>query len=162
MGIDLVESSDLILSKDNYVYIKTISGRKKVDVIYRRINDDYLDPTVWIKDSTLGLPGVIKSWKEKKVAIVNAPGSGVADDKAVYALVPNMIEYFLNERPKLPQVKTYLCAFEKHKKYVLDNIDRLVLKPVNEFRLLVFANATKFHCIFYCVITKFTLQNLSF
>ena len=111
MGIDLVESSDLFLSKDNYVFMKTISGRKRVDVIYRRINDDYLDPNVWVKDSVLGVPGLVNSWKEKKIAIVNAPGSGVADDKAVYAFVPKMIEYFLNEKPKLPQVKTYLCAF---------------------------------------------------
>ena len=146
MGIDLVESSDLILSKDNYVYIKTISGRKRVDVIYRRVNDDYLDPTLWIKDSSLGLAGVINSWKEKKVAIVNAPGSGVADDKAVYAFVPKMIEFFLNEKPKLNQVKTYLCAFEKDKKFVLDNINKLVLKPVNEsggYGILIGPNATK-------------------
>ena len=146
MGIDLVESSDLILSKDNYVYIKTISGRKKVDVIYRRVNDDYLDPTVWVKDSALGLPGIINSWKEKKVAIVNAPGSGVADDKAVYAFVPKMIKFFLNEKPKLNQVKTYLCAFDKDRKFVLDNIDKLVLKPVNEsggYGILIGPNATK-------------------
>lgn len=146
MGIDLVESSDLILSKDNFVFIKTIFGRKKVDVIYRRVNDNYLDPKVWVKDSVLGLPGLIDSWKEKKVAIVNAPGSGVADDKAVYAFVPKMIEFFLNEKPKLSQVKTYLCAFEKHKKYVLDNIDRLVLKPVNEsggYGILIGPNASK-------------------
>ena len=146
MGIDLVESSDLFLSKDNYVFMKTISGRKRVDVIYRRINDDYLDPNVWVKDSVLGVPGLVNSWKEKKIAIVNAPGSGVADDKAVYAFVPKMIEYFLNEKPKLPQVKTYLCAFEKDKKYVLNNIDKLVLKPVNEsggYGILIGPNATK-------------------
>ncbi len=146
MGIDLVESSDLFLSKDNYVFMKTISGRKRVDVIYRRINDDYLDPNVWVKDSVLGVPGLVNSWKERKIAIVNAPGSGVADDKAVYAFVPKMIEYFLNEKPKLPQVKTYLCAFEKDKKYVLNNIDKLVLKPVNEsggYGILIGPNATK-------------------
>ena len=146
MGIDLVESSDLILSKDNFVFIKTISGRKKVDVIYRRVNDNYLDPKVWVKDSVLGLPGLIDSWKEKKVAIVNAPGSGVADDKAVYAFVPKMIEFFLNEKPKLSQVKTYLCAFKKDKKYVLDNIERLVLKPVNEsggYGILIGPTASK-------------------
>ena len=146
MGIVLVESSDLCLSDDNYVYMKTISGKKKIDVIYRRINDDYLDPNVWIKDSTLGLPGLINSWKEKKVAIVNAPGSGVADDKAVYAFVPKMIEFYLNETPKLAQVKTYLCAFDKDKKYVLDNINKLVLKPVNEsggYGILIGPNASK-------------------
>ena len=146
MGIDLVESSDLSLSKDNYVYMKTISGKKKIDVIYRRINDDYLDPNVWIKDSTLGLPGLIDSWKEKKVAIVNAPGSGVADDKAVYAFVPKMIEFYLKEKPKLSQVKTYLCAFDKDMKYVLENISKLVLKPVNEsggYGILIGPNASK-------------------
>ena len=132
MGIDLVESADLFLSKDNFVYMKTINGKKKVDVIYRRVNDNYLDPKVWVKDSILGVPGIVNSWKEKKVAIVNAPGSGVADDKAVYAFVPKMIEYYLGEKPKLKQVKTYLCAFEKDMKYVLENIHKLVLKPVNE------------------------------
>ena len=94
----------------------------------------------------LGVPGLVNSWKERKIAIVNAPGSGVADDKAVYAFVPKMIEYFLNEKPKLPQVKTYLCAFEKDKKYVLNNIDKLVLKPVNEsggYGILIGPNATK-------------------
>ena len=128
------------------IYMKTISGKKKIDVIYRRINDDYLDPNVWIKDSTLGLPGLINSWKEKKVAIVNAPGSGVADDKAVYAFVPKMIEFYLNETPKLAQVKTYLCAFDKDKKYILDNIKKLVLKPVNEsggYGILIGPNASK-------------------
>ena len=146
MGIDLVESSDLSLSKDNFVYMKTINGRKKVDVIYRRINDNFLDPNVWEKDSVLGVPGMINSWKEKKVAIVNAPGSGVADDKAVYAFVPKMIEFYLGEKSKLNQVKTYLCAFEKDMQYVLSNINKLVLKPVNEsggYGILIGPNATK-------------------
>ena len=146
MGIDLVESADLFLSKDNFVYMKTINGKKKVDVIYRRVNDNYLDPKVWVKDSILGVPGIVNSWKEKKVAIVNAPGSGVADDKAVYAFVPKMIEYYLGEKPKLKQVKTYLCAFEKDMKYVLENIHKLVLKPVNEsggYGILIGPQATK-------------------
>tara|TARA_Y100000992_G_C21256159_1_gene488645 strand:- start:932 stop:1819 length:888 start_codon:yes stop_codon:yes gene_type:complete len=146
MGIDLVESSDLSLSKDNFVYMKTINGRKKVDVIYRRINDNFLDPNVWEKDSVLGVSGMINSWKEKKIAIVNAPGSGVADDKAVYAFVPKMIEFYLGEKSKLNQVKTYLCAFEKDMQYVLSNINKLVLKPVNEsggYGILIGPNATK-------------------
>ena len=146
MGVDLVESSDLFLSKDNYVCLKTINGQKKVDVIYRRVNDNFLDPEVWEKDSVLGVPGIIKSWKEKKIAIVNAPGSGVADDKAVYAFVPKMIEFFLGEKSKLKQVKTYLCAFEKDKQYVLENISKLVLKPVNEsggYGILIGPSATK-------------------
>jgi uncharacterized circularly permuted ATP-grasp superfamily protein len=146
MGINLVESKDLFLSKDNFVYMKTIQGKKKVDVIYRRVNDNFLDPKVWIKDSTLGVPGIINSWKEKKIAIVNAPGSGVADDKAVYAFVPKMIEFYLGEKSKLRQVKTYLCAFDKDKKYVLENINKLVLKPVNEsggYGIMIGPNASK-------------------
>ena len=110
------------------------------------MNDNYLDPKVWVKDSILGVPGIVNSWKEKKVAIVNAPGSGVADDKAVYAFVPKMIEYYLGEKPKLKQVKTYLCAFEKDMKYVLENIHKLVLKPVNEsggYGILIGPQATK-------------------
>ena len=145
MGIDLVEGIDLIV-KNNVVYKKTIEGLQKVDVIYRRVNDNFLDPEVWEKDSVLGVPGIIKSWKEKKIAIVNAPGSGVADDKAVYAFVPKMIEFFLGEKSKLKQVKTYLCAFEKDKQYVLENISKLVLKPVNEsggYGILIGPSATK-------------------
>ena len=146
MGINLVESTDLFLSKDNFVYMKTIQGKKKVDVIYRRVNDNFLDPKVWKKDSTLGVPGIINSWREKKIAIVNAPGSGVADDKAVYAFVPKMIEFYLGEKSKLRQVKTYLCAFDKDKKYVLENMNKLVLKPVNEsggYGIMIGPNASK-------------------
>ena len=112
--------------------MKTINGPKKVEVIYRRIDDVFVDPKVWRKDSKLGIPGIYNAWKNKKIAIVNAPGSGVADDKAVYAFVPKMIKFFLQEKPIISQVKTYVCAFKKDLDYVTNNIEKLVLKPVNE------------------------------
>ena len=114
------------------VLMKTINGPKKVDVIYRRIDDVFIDPKVWRKDSKLGIPGIYNAWKNKKIAIVNAPGSGVADDKAVYAFVPKMIKFYLQEEPIISQVKTYVCAFKKDLNYVVNNIEKLVLKPVNE------------------------------
>lgn len=132
MGVELVEASDLYLSRGNNVLMKTINGPKKIDVIYRRIDDVFIDPKVWKKNSSLGIPGIYNAWKNKKVAIVNAPGSGVADDKAVYAFVPKMIKFFLNEQPIISQVKTHVCAFEKDLNYVINNIEKLVLKPVNE------------------------------
>ena len=132
MGVELVEASDLYVSKSNNVLMKTINGPKKVDVIYRRIDDVFVDPKVWRKDSKLGIPGIYNAWKNKKIAIVNAPGSGVADDKAVYAFVPKMIKFFLEEKPIISQVKTYVCAFKKDLDYVVNNIEKLVLKPVNE------------------------------
>ncbi|MBD62943.1 MAG: hypothetical protein CMD68_02560 [Gammaproteobacteria bacterium] len=146
MGVELVEADDLYVSKNNNVLMKTISGPKKVDVIYRRIDDIFIDPKVWKKDSALGIPGIYNSWKSKKVALVNAPGSGVADDKAVYAFVPDMIRFFLKEKPILSQVKTYLCAFEKDLNYVMNNIEKLVLKPVNEsggYGILIGPQSTK-------------------
>ena len=132
MGVELVEASDLYVSRSNNVLMKTINGPKKIDVIYRRIDDVFVDPKVWRKDSKLGIPGIYNAWKNKKIAIVNAPGSGVADDKAVYAFVPKMIKFFLQEDPIIPQVKTYVCAFKKDLNYVINNIEKLVLKPVNE------------------------------
>ena len=146
MGVELVEASDLYVSRSGNVLMKTINGPKKIDVIYRRVDDIYLDPKTWLKNSTLGIQGIYKSWKSKKVAIVNAPGSGVADDKAVYAYVPKMIKFFLNERPIISQVKTYVCAIKKDLDYVLSNIDQLVLKPVNEsggYGILIGPQASK-------------------
>ena len=126
--------------------MKTIYGKKKVDVIYRRIDDRFIDPLIWYKNSKLGIPGLYNAWKQKKVSIVNAPGSGVADDKAVYAFVPKMIRYFLNEEPVLSQVKTYVCAFKKDLEFVLNNLETLVLKPVNEsggYGILIGPKASK-------------------
>ena len=132
LGIDLVQGSDLLVSEDGYVYKKTINGLKKIDVIYRRINDDYLDPLVWNKNSTLGVQGIINAWKNKKVVIVNAPGCGIADDKAVYSYVPQMIKFYLNESPILKNIDTFLCSDKNSRDYVINHMQDLVVKPVNE------------------------------
>jgi uncharacterized circularly permuted ATP-grasp superfamily protein len=132
MGIELVEGSDLYVDSENYVYMKTIKGLTKVDVIYRRIDDDFIDPEVFRKDSMLGVPGLMRAWKDGKVAIANAPGTGVADDKVVYAYVPDMIRYYLNEEPKIPNVPTYLCREAEQMEYVLEHLAELVVKPANE------------------------------
>ena len=131
MGIDLVEGSDLIVKK-NIVYKKTIEGLQKVDVIYRRIDDDYLDPEVGNPFSVIGVKGLIRAWKAKNVAIVNAPGCGIADDKAVYSYVPEMIKFYLKEEPILPNVKTFLLSNKNDRDYVFENIKTMVTKPVAE------------------------------
>ena len=146
MGAELVEGSDLFVDKDDCVYMRTINGPQRVDVIYRRIDDIFLDPEVFNKDSMLGLPGVMRAWKKGNVAIANAPGSGVADDKAVYAYVPKMIKYYLDEEAILPNVPTYLCYDEKDYAYVCDHIEELVIKPVNEsggYGMLIGPRASK-------------------
>ena len=146
MGAELVEGPDLFVDTDDCVYMRTVDGKKLVDVIYRRIDDTFLDPEVFNKDSMLGVPGIMRSWKKGKVAIANAPGSGVADDKAVYAYVPDMIKYYLNEEAILPNVKTFLCHIEEDYQYTLENIDKLVIKPVNEsggYGILIGPRATK-------------------
>ena len=131
MGIDLVEGTDLIVKK-NIVYKKTIEGLQKVDVIYRRIDDDYLDPEVGNPFSVIGVKGLIRAWKAKNVAIVNAPGCGIADDKAVYSYVPEMINFYLKEEPILPNVKTFLLSNKNERDYVFENIKTMVTKPVAE------------------------------
>ncbi len=132
MGAILVEGADLIVGSDDFVYMQTISGLTRVDVIYRRIDDDYLDPEVFFSGSTLGVSGLMRAWKKGNVGIANAPGSGVADDKVVYAFVPAMIKYYLSEDPILPNVPSYLCMYEDQRNYVLANLDKLVVKPANE------------------------------
>lgn len=132
MGAHLVEGSDLVVLDDDCVYMKTIEGLTRLDVIYRRVDDDFIDPEVFRADSTLGVPGLMRAWKAGKVGIANAPGSGVADDKVVYAYVPQMIEYYLKEKAILPNVPSYLCMNEKDREYVLANLDKLVVKPANE------------------------------
>ena len=132
MGIDLVEGSDLEVGKDCFVYKKTIEGLKRVDVIYRRIDDDFLDPEVGNPDSTIGVRGLIKSWSQKKVAIINAPGCGIADDKAVYAYVPQMIDFYLKEEPVLKNIKTYFMNNKEDREFVEKNIYSMVIKPVAE------------------------------
>lgn len=132
MGAFLVEGSDLVVRDDDCVYMKTISGLRRVDVIYRRIDDDFLDPEVFRPDSILGVAGLMRAWRAGKVGIANAPGAGVADDKVVYAFVPKIIKYYLDQDPILPNVPSWLCMYEDEREYVLANLDKLVVKPANE------------------------------
>jgi len=131
MGVPLVEGRDLFVEKD-FVYMKTIHGPIKVDVIYRRVDDEFIDPLCFRKDSALGVPGLMSAYRAGNVTLANAPGTGVADDKAVYHYVPDIIKYYLNEEPILNNVETYHCEKESDVKYVLENIDKLVVKPVDE------------------------------
>ncbi len=132
MGVELVEGRDLIVDSNDEVFMRTIDGLKPVDVIYRRIDDDFVDPEAFRKDSMLGVPGLIRAWRAGNVALANAPGAGVADDKVVYAYVPEIIRYYLNEEPLLANVPTYKCGDPEDMKYVLAHIDELVIKPANE------------------------------
>lgn len=132
MGAELVEGADLFVDKDDCVYMRTINGPQRVDVIYRRVDDVFIDPEVFNKDSMLGVPGIMRAWKKGNVAIANAPGSGVADDKAVYAYVPKIIKYYLDEDAILPNVPTYLCYEDEDLAYVNEHLEELVIKPVNE------------------------------
>ncbi len=146
MGAELVEGSDLIVQDDDCVYMKTIWGLEKVDVIYRRIDDEFLDPEVFNKNSVLGVAGLMRAWRSGNVAMANAPGAGVADDKVVYAYVPDVIRYYLGEEPLIPNVETFLCYDDEQRKYVLDNLDKLVVKPANEsggYGMLIGPHSTK-------------------
>ncbi len=131
MGIELVEGSDLVVS-DGYVWMRTTKGFERVDVIYRRIDDDFLDPESFRSDSVLGVPGLMEVYKSGNVALANAPGTGVADDKVIYAYVPRIIKYYLNEEIILPNVPTYICAEADDLKYVLEHLGELVVKAANE------------------------------
>ncbi|MCY4083936.1 MAG: circularly permuted type 2 ATP-grasp protein [Cyanobacteria bacterium MAG COS1_bin_9] len=131
MGIHLVEGRDLVC-EDGRVWMRSTNGLKPVDVIYRRIDDDFLDPTVFRKDSMLGVPGLIDVLRQGRVAIANAPGTGVADDKLIYAHVPAMIRYYLDEEPIIENVPTYLCARPDDQRYVLEHLEQLVVKSVAE------------------------------
>ena len=131
MGVELVEGRDLVVA-DGYLQMRTTQGLRRVDVVYRRIDDNFLDPCVFNPDSLLGVPGLMEVYKQRKVALANAPGTGVADDKVVYAYVPEMIRYYLGEEPILANVPTYLCWRERDREYVLDNLDSLVVKAANE------------------------------
>ncbi|WP_026374775.1 circularly permuted type 2 ATP-grasp protein [Aestuariibacter salexigens] len=146
MGCELVEGRDLVVERDDCVYMKTIQGLRRVDVIYRRIDDMFLDPEAFHPDSMLGVPGLMRAWSKGKVTLVNAPGAGVADDKVVYTYVPDMIRYYLSEEIKLPNVDTYRCYEPDDFKYVEANIDKLVIKPANEsggYGLLIGPKSTK-------------------
>ena len=131
MGVELVEGRDLFVEKD-FVYMKTIRGPQKVDVIYRRIDDGFIDPLEFRPDSALGVPGLFAAYKKGNVTLANAPGTGVADDKAVYTYMPQIIKYYLNEEPILNNVHTYHCSRPDELKYVLEHVQELVIKPVDE------------------------------
>lgn len=132
MGVELVEGGDLVVDSDDCVYMRSIDGLKRVDVIYRRIDDLFLDPDMFNPDSVLGVRGLMRAWLKGNVALANAPGAGVADDKVIYTYVPAMIKYYLGEEPILPNVPSYLCVDKKQCEYVLANLDKLVVKPANE------------------------------
>lgn len=130
MGCELVEGRDLVVV-DGYLHMRTTKGLQRVDVIYRRIDDEFLDPTTFRNDSVLGVPGLMEVYRDGRVAIANAPGTGVADDKMVYAYVPEMIRYYLNEEQIIPNVPTYFCEDPKHQSHVLSNLDQLVVKATD-------------------------------
>lgn len=145
MGIELVEGRDLVV-ENHHVYMKTTKGLEKIDIIYRRVDDDFIDPLVFRPDSMLGVPGIYWAYRKGNVALVNAMGNGVADDKAVYAYVPDMIRYYLNEEPVLKNVPTYQLANPDHKNLVFENITNMVIKKTNEsggYGMLIGSAATK-------------------
>ena len=146
MGIELVEGPDLTVGDDDCVYMRTIYGPKRVDVIYRRIDDLFLDPEAFNPESVLGVKGLMRAWLKGKVALANAPGAGVADDKVVYTFVPQMIKYYLGEDAILPNVPSWLCMDAKQRKHVLTHLDELVVKPANEsggYGMLIGPRSTK-------------------
>jgi uncharacterized circularly permuted ATP-grasp superfamily protein len=145
MGVELVEGRDLV-AFDGLVWMRTTKGFERVDVIYRRVDDDFLDPTVFRADSMLGVPGLMEVYMAGRVALANAPGTGVADDKVVYAYVPKIVQYYLGEEVVLPNVPTYVCADDSDRAYVIENIGSLVVKAANEsggYGMLVGPHASK-------------------
>ena len=145
MGIELVEGTDLVVDQD-HVFMRTTRGLKPVHVIYRRIDDHWLDPIFGRQESLVGVAGLVNAYRTGNVAIANALGNGVADDKAVYALVPKIIRYYLDEDPILPNVQTYLCAFDDDRRYVLEHLEELVVKTVDEsggYGMLIGPESTK-------------------
>jgi uncharacterized circularly permuted ATP-grasp superfamily protein len=162
MGAHLVEGPDLVVLDDDCVYMRTIEGLTRLDVIYRRIDDDFLDPEVFRADSTLGVPGLMRAWRKGNIGVANAPGAGVADDKVVYAFVPEMIRYYLDEDPILPNVPSYLCMYEKDLEYVLANLDKLVVKPANEsggYGMLVGPKSTAEECAKFADLIRANPRN---
>ncbi len=145
MGVELVQGDDLVV-EDDRVFMLTTDGLEQVDVIYRRIDDDFMDPECFRKDSMLGVPGLMRAYRKGNVTLCNAPGTGVADDKVIYAYVPEMIRYYLEEEPILPNVPTYVCQREEDRKYVLSHLDELVVKAANEaggYGMLIGPHSTK-------------------
>lgn len=145
MGIELVEGTDLVVDQD-YVFMRTTRGLKPVHVIYRRLDDDWLDPIFGRQESLVGVAGLVNAYRAGNVAIANALGNGVADDKAVYALVPKIIKYYLDEEPILPNVPTYLCAIDTDRRFVLEHLEELVVKTVDSsggYGMLIGSESTK-------------------
>ena len=132
MGAELVEGRDLFVDSDDCCYMRTVDGPARIDVIYRRVDDLFLDPEAFLTDSALGVPGLLRAWQAGNVALANAPGAGVADDKVVYAFVPEIIKYYLDQDPIIPNVPTYRCMEPDALNYVLEHMDELVIKPANE------------------------------
>jgi uncharacterized circularly permuted ATP-grasp superfamily protein len=131
MGVELVEGRDLVVV-DGWVHMRTTKGLQRVDVIYRRVNDEFIDPTVFNADSLLGVPGLMDAYRAGRVALANAPGTGVADDKVVYAYTADIIRYYTGEDAILPNVPTYVCWEDDQRAYVLEHLDELVVKAANE------------------------------
>lgn len=131
MGVELVQGPDLIVEK-GFVYMRTTRGLKRVDVIYRRIDDDFLDPACFNPESCLGVEGLVEAYRQGNVTLANAPGTGIADDKAIYSYVPEIIKYYLSEEPILANVPTYICSDEKQCEHVISHLHELVVKPTNE------------------------------
>ncbi len=149
MGVHLVEGADLMVDDDDVVSVHTIAGPARVDVIYRRIDDLFLDPEVFRPDSTLGVPGLMRAWRAGNVALANAPGAGVADDKVVYAFVPQLIKYYLGEEARIENVPTFLCLDPVQRQHVLANLREFVVKPANEsggYGVFVGSKATDEDC----------------
>jgi uncharacterized circularly permuted ATP-grasp superfamily protein len=145
MGVELVEGRDLVVM-DGFVMMRTTKGFERVDVLYRRIDDDFLDPTVFRPDSLLGIPGIMEVYKAGRVSLANSPGTGIADDKVVYAYVPQIIKYYTGEDTILPNVPTYVCWEKKDRQYVCDHLEQLVVKAANEsggYGMLVGPHSTK-------------------
>ncbi len=148
MGVELVEGGDLIVS-DGCVWMRTTHGFERVDVIYRRIDDDFVDPEAFNPESLLGVPGLMEVYKAGNVALANAPGTGVADDKVVYAYVPRIIKYYLDQEAILPNVPTYVCSEDDDLKYVVEHLGELVVKAANEsggYGMLVGPHSTRRQC----------------
>jgi uncharacterized circularly permuted ATP-grasp superfamily protein len=146
MGAELVGGQDMVVGDDDCVYMSTVDGWQRVDVIYRRIDDLFLDPEVFKKESQLGVSGLMRAWRKGKVGLANAPGAGLADDKVVYAFVPKIIKFYLGEEPILPNVPTHVCLYDEEREYVLEHLAELVVKPANEsggYGMLIGPTASK-------------------
>ncbi len=161
MGIEIVEGRDLLVQNGS-VFMKTTKGMKPVDVVYRRIDDDFLDPQVFRKDSLLGVPGIVNAYRTGNVSLANSIGTGVADDKVMYYFVPRIIKFYLGEDPILPNVETYLSSEEKDRKYILENLPNLVVKAANEsggYGMLIGTQASKEEIEKFCGLIQANPRN---